>query len=185
MSLARITLAGTVVQDPEKRYTTNTNTPVVTFTLLAPVAQAPRNSGLTGLQPSPIQVTCWRALADVVAEQIRKGEAVMVTGRLQMRPVQGPDGVQRKVFEIDASSVDKLPGGLPEPLAVNAAAANTSYAATQQAAAPQPNYSSQPYPQPQQAPMGTPAMMPQPAGVGAPQGGGFSPDLLTEDDIPF
>lgn len=182
MSLARITLAGTVVQDPEKRYTTNTNTPVVTFTLLAPVAQAPRNSGLTGLQPSPIQVTCWRALADAVAEQVRKGETVMVTGRLQMRPVQGPDGVQRKVFEIDASSVDKLPGGLPEPLAVNATAANTSYAATQQMAS-QPNYPSQPYSQ-QQAPMGTPAM-PQPAGVGAPQGGGFSPDLLTEDDIPF
>ena len=49
-------------------------------------------------------VICWRKLADNVALCIRKGDPVVVKGRLSVRPYE-KDGVPRIVVEVDATSV--------------------------------------------------------------------------------
>jgi single-strand DNA-binding protein len=52
-----------------------------------------------------VTVLCWRTLADNVAISLRKGEPVMVRGRLRVREYAGKDGSPRLAVEVDASSV--------------------------------------------------------------------------------
>src|SRR5262249_60434355 len=52
-----------------------------------------------------VTVLCWRALADNVAMCLRKGEPVLVRGRLRVREYEGKDGSRGTETEIDASSV--------------------------------------------------------------------------------
>jgi single-strand DNA-binding protein len=53
---------------------------------------------------SYVTVICWRKLADNVALCIRKGDPVVVKGRLSVRPYE-KDGMPRIVVEVDATSV--------------------------------------------------------------------------------
>ena len=52
-----------------------------------------------------VTVLCWRTLADNVAISLRKGEPVVVRGRLRVREYEGKDGSPRIAVEVDASSV--------------------------------------------------------------------------------
>jgi single-strand DNA-binding protein len=52
-----------------------------------------------------VTVECWRALADNVAVCLRKGEPVIVRGRLQVRPYESPPGTPRFSVEVDASAI--------------------------------------------------------------------------------
>jgi single-strand DNA-binding protein len=52
-----------------------------------------------------VTVLCWRTLADNVAISLRKGEPVVVRGRLRVREYSGKDGSARIAVEVDASSV--------------------------------------------------------------------------------
>jgi single-strand DNA-binding protein len=54
---------------------------------------------------SYVTVICWRRLAGNVATCLRKGDPVVVKGRLSVRTFDGKDGAPRTVVEIDASSV--------------------------------------------------------------------------------
>jgi len=50
-----------------------------------------------------VRVTCWRRLAENLATCLRKGEPVMLRGRLDVRPFTGKDGVRRVSVDVDAS----------------------------------------------------------------------------------
>jgi single-strand DNA-binding protein len=52
-----------------------------------------------------VTVTCWRKLADNVAMCLRKGEPVLVKGKLQVRSYDDREGNPRIAVEVDASSV--------------------------------------------------------------------------------
>jgi len=54
---------------------------------------------------SYVTVICWRRLAANVAICLRKGDPVVIKGRLSVRNFDGKEGVQRTAVEIDASSV--------------------------------------------------------------------------------
>ncbi len=54
---------------------------------------------------SYLSVTCWRKLADNVATCLRKGDPVVVKGRLTVREYTDKDGALRTAVEVDASSV--------------------------------------------------------------------------------
>lgn len=51
-----------------------------------------------------VQVTCWRRLAENVANSLEKGDRVIVSGRLRQW-VAERDGVRRTVHEIEADAV--------------------------------------------------------------------------------
>lgn len=50
-------------------------------------------------------VTCWRKLADNAAVCLRKGDPVVVKGRLSVRSYVDKQGVQRVTVDVDATSV--------------------------------------------------------------------------------
>jgi single-strand DNA-binding protein len=52
-----------------------------------------------------VRVTCWRRLAENLATCLRKGEPVMLRGRLDVRPFTGKDGVRRISVDVDASYI--------------------------------------------------------------------------------
>ncbi len=52
-----------------------------------------------------LTVQCWRTLAENVAVCLRKGEPVLVKGRLQVRKYESNDGGTRLAVEVDASSI--------------------------------------------------------------------------------
>jgi single-strand DNA-binding protein len=102
---SQITLAGFVASEPAFKRLAGGRT---TTTLR--VAWTPRHvSRETGEwvdgQTSFVSVQCWRTLADNVAVCLRKGEPVLVSGRLRVRPYQDKDGAPRIAVEIEANSV--------------------------------------------------------------------------------
>lgn len=50
-------------------------------------------------------VTCWRGLADNVAHSLRRGDPVVVQGRLEMRKYVNSQGIEVEAMEIDATAV--------------------------------------------------------------------------------
>ncbi|WP_395656193.1 single-stranded DNA-binding protein [Nocardioides sp.] len=50
-------------------------------------------------------VTCWRGLADNVARSLRRGDPVVVQGRLDLRKYVNGDDVEVESLEIDATAV--------------------------------------------------------------------------------
>jgi single-strand DNA-binding protein len=52
-----------------------------------------------------VTVTCWRALASNVASCLRKGDPVVIKGRMRVREFDDKEGRQRVEVEVDASTV--------------------------------------------------------------------------------
>jgi single-strand DNA-binding protein len=162
VSFAKAVITGTLVADPEKRFTPN-NHAVTNITVSVDNGGGFSKAGNN--DPFLIRVTCWRGVAEAVSEQLRKGDHVLVEGKLMMNSYQTQDGIQKKSFELEAVTVEKL-SGKPENLISTGAA--TSSGASYQGG----------------------SYMPPPAatsvGVSQPASSHFSSEeLLTEDDIPF
>lgn len=101
---AQISLTGYVATQPVTR-TLNDGT----LTVSMRVAWTPRRQDrVTGewvdCNTSYVTVICWRRLASNVAICVRKGDAVVVKGRLSVRSYE-KDGATRIVVEVDANSV--------------------------------------------------------------------------------
>jgi single-strand DNA-binding protein len=54
-------------------------------------------------QTTYLNVVCWRKLAENAADSLRKGQAVIVIGRLTQRDSETKEGEKRTTYEIDAS----------------------------------------------------------------------------------
>ncbi len=52
-----------------------------------------------------VTVTCWRKLADNVAVCLRKGDPVVIKGRLSVRSYDDKQGVPRTSVDVDATSI--------------------------------------------------------------------------------
>ncbi len=52
-----------------------------------------------------VRVTCWRRLAENLATCLRKGDPVLLRGRLDVRPFVGKDGQRRISVDVDANSL--------------------------------------------------------------------------------
>jgi single-strand DNA-binding protein len=101
---AQVVLSGYVAKEPQFRLTSNGN-PTATLRVGYTPRRVDRDSGeWTDGATSFVTVVCWRTLAHNVATCLRKGEPVLVRGRLQVRPYE-KEGVPRLAVEIEASSV--------------------------------------------------------------------------------
>ena len=84
-----------------------------------------------------VNVQCWRSLADNVTTCLRKGEPVLVMGRLRIRNYEDGEGKSRVAVEIDATSVGHdLNRGMAHFFRASRAAART---AAEAAAAGEPD----------------------------------------------
>ena len=94
-----VTVVGNVTRDPELRFTPN-GAAVTSFGL------AWNRKGQNDEEiVSFFDITCWRNLAENVAESIHKGDRVVVYGRLDQRSWENPEGERRSKVEIVADDV--------------------------------------------------------------------------------
>lgn len=103
MNETLVTVTGHVATDPAVRQTVDGLT-VASFR----VASTPRRYDGDAWKDGPslfASVHCWRALGQNVAEYLRKGDPVIVTGRLSLSTWDGRDGQQRTTLDIDATAV--------------------------------------------------------------------------------
>lgn len=169
MSFAKVVLSGEVAQEPEKRFTPN-NHVVCSFSIMVP----PPVSVKQDSEPFPVKVTCWRNLAEAASEQLQKGDSVLVEGKLMMNSFQTPEGIQKKIFEIDAAGLEKL-SGLPSRIVPSGSEESFSSAPRSSASTAT-----------KQQQLSGVASSSSPSASSSPPAQHFSSeDLLTEDDIPF
>jgi single-strand DNA-binding protein len=102
---AQVSLTGYVATQPRFR-TTARGTSMVWMRVAWTPRRLDRETGeWADGNTSYVTVLCWRKLADNVAMCIRKGDPVVVKGRLSVRTYDGKDGVERTAVEVDAGSV--------------------------------------------------------------------------------
>lgn len=99
-----VTVVGNCTRDPELRFTAGGQA-VATFGLAVNRRWQNRQTNEWEEQVSFFDVTCWRQLAENVAETITKGARVVVNGRLDQRSWETQDGDKRSKIEIVADEV--------------------------------------------------------------------------------
>lgn len=108
MSVNKVILIGNVGKDPDVRYFDNGNA-VVNFTL------ATTERGYTtanGIQvPDRTEwhnIVCWRGLAKVAEQFIKKGSQVYIEGKIRSRSYDDQNGMKRYITEIYADNLELL-----------------------------------------------------------------------------
>ena len=101
MALAKAVVTGIVFRAPEKRFTQN-NVPVSSFVL-----------NIGEREEMLIRVVVRRTALDEVVSSISKDDKVLVEGRLQITTVKSDTGTERRIFEIDANTIEMMGTGLP------------------------------------------------------------------------
>jgi single-strand DNA-binding protein len=103
--LPDVTVAGTLTADPELRYT-QTGHAVTNFVVAANERRYDKTSGAwSDGDATFLRCSIWRDAAENVAESLRKGDRVLVTGRLKQRSYETDQGDKRTVFELDVTEI--------------------------------------------------------------------------------
>ncbi len=115
MDINTVTIVGRLTADPELRFTPG-GTQVCTLRLAS--NRAPKDGKDQGAVF--IDVVTFNRLAEAVAENLEKGRQVAITGRLEYRQWETPEGSPRSKHEIIANQVQFLArpasnGSQPEP----------------------------------------------------------------------
>jgi single-strand DNA-binding protein len=100
-----ITVAGNLVADPKVRTVANGQA-VADLRIASNPRRFDREAGeFKDGDPLYIGVSCWRTLALNVYSSLRKGDSVVVQGKLLYKEYDDKDGVHRNVYSIDATSI--------------------------------------------------------------------------------
>lgn len=98
-----VTIVGNVTDDPELRFTPS-GLPVANFTV-AVNSRVKKGDQWEDRNDGFFRCSCWRDMAENVAESITKGTRVMVIGRLQEQKWEDNDGGKRSRIEIQVDEV--------------------------------------------------------------------------------
>lgn len=101
MSLNNVVLIGRLTKDPELRYT-QTGTAVTNFTLAVDRGFKSENGDS---EADFIPVVCWKAVAESVANHMKKGRLVGVQGRIQTRNYENDEGKRVYITEVVGENV--------------------------------------------------------------------------------
>jgi single-strand DNA-binding protein len=102
----RVVLSGRLTRDPDKRYAAN-GTAITTLPLAFHRRYRTRE-GAAAEQTGFVTVMCYERLAEVCAQYLHTGNAVVVEGRLQMREWTSSRGEKHQTLEVRADSVHFL-----------------------------------------------------------------------------
>src|SRR6266496_6255708 len=103
MNDTHITIVGNVVDTPRLRQT-GAGIPVASFRIASTSRRLDRETGeWADHERLFATVTCWRAMAQNVAQSLKKGQPVVATGRFYSREYT-KDEVSRMSYELDASA---------------------------------------------------------------------------------
>lgn len=98
MTIAKAVVTGTVYRAPEKRFTSN-DVAVSTFVL-----------DIGEKEETLLRIISKRNVLENIVSSCNKGDRLLVEGRLQIATAKMDDGSERKIFEIDAATIEKMDG---------------------------------------------------------------------------
>jgi single-strand DNA-binding protein len=98
MSNNSVTLIGNLVDDPELRFTPS-GVAMARVRFAVNRRYQDRNNEWQE-ETSFFGGTCWREMAENVAESLQKGTRVIVTGRLEQRSWETSEGEKRSIIEV-------------------------------------------------------------------------------------
>ncbi|MDX2099523.1 MAG: single-stranded DNA-binding protein [Leptolyngbyaceae cyanobacterium bins.59] len=113
-------LMGEIVQDPQLRYTADSQLALAEFAFEIPGMRQDE-------APARLKVVGWGNLAQEIQENYHEGDRVIIEGRLSMNTIERPEGFKEKRAEVTVQRIHRLGAtGLVEvssgEMAVNPAA---------------------------------------------------------------
>jgi single-strand DNA-binding protein len=99
-----VTVVGNCTRDPELRFTPSGQA-VANFGLAVNRRWQNRQTSEWEEATSFFNVVAWREMAENAGETLTKGARVIVTGRLEQRSWETPDGEKRSVVEVVADEI--------------------------------------------------------------------------------
>jgi single-strand DNA-binding protein len=151
-----VVLTGNITRDPELRFIA-TGTPTCTFGLAVNRRWQNRQTQEWEEATSFFDVVCWREMAENVAESLVRGARVVVSGRLEQRSWETPEGDKRSKVEVVADEVGPSLRWATAQVTKNERRGSSESA-----------HGGRPSPQPSNR---APAPQKEPVGVGAPPAG--------------
>ncbi len=103
VSFNRVVLAGNLTRDPELRFT-NDGIPVCSFGLAVNRVRARSE------EVDFFDISAWRELGETIANYKKKGDPILLEGRLQYRTWEAQDGSKRSKVDVVADNVQFLGG---------------------------------------------------------------------------
>lgn len=104
VSFNRVVLAGNLTRDPELRFTSN-GVPVTGFGIAVNRVRSKNE------EVDFFDVSAWRELGETIANYKKKGDPILIEGRLQFRSWEAQDGTKRNKVDIVADNVQFLSSG--------------------------------------------------------------------------
>jgi single-strand DNA-binding protein len=101
----QVYLTGYLVQEPRFKKVSGDISCVELRVAYTPRRRNSQTGAWSDKETMFVNVQCWRHLADNVTTCLRKGEPVLVMGRLQVRNYKDGEGKSRVAVEIDATSI--------------------------------------------------------------------------------
>jgi len=96
MTIAKAVVTGTVFRTTEKRFTQND---FALYSLVIDIGEK---------EETLLRVVSRRSSLDSVLMSLSKGDKILVEGRLQTNNVKSDDGSERKIFELDATTIELM-----------------------------------------------------------------------------
>jgi single-strand DNA-binding protein len=103
VSFNRVVLAGNLTRDPELRFT-NDGIPVCSFGLAVNRVRSRSE------EVDFFDISAWRELGETIANYKKKGDPILLEGRLQFRTWEAQDGSKRNKVDIVADNIQFLGG---------------------------------------------------------------------------
>lgn len=103
-TINRVCLSGNLTRDPEHRSTSG-GTSLVKLRIASNERYKDSTTGEWQDRPGYYDVTLWKGMADWVASNIKKGDAVVVEGRLRWREWEDDNNNKRQAIDITADSI--------------------------------------------------------------------------------
>jgi single-strand DNA-binding protein len=104
VSFNRVVLAGNLTRDPELRFTNN-GIPVCQFGIAVNRVRSKSE------EVDFFDITAWRELGETIANYKKKGDPLLVEGKLQFRTWEAQDGSKRSKVDVVADNVQFLGRG--------------------------------------------------------------------------
>jgi single-strand DNA-binding protein len=104
VSFNRVILAGNLTRDPELRFT-NDGVPVCSFGLAVNRVRSKSE------EVDFFDISAWRELGETIANYKKKGDPILVEGRLQYRTWEAQDSAKRSKVDVVADNVQFLGRG--------------------------------------------------------------------------
>jgi single-strand DNA-binding protein len=104
VSINNITICGNITRDPELRFTPGGNA-VTTFSIAVNKRVQDKNTSEWVDDVDFFNVVAWFRLAENCAESLKKGDRVIVSGRLSQRSWEDKEGSKRSFVEVIANNI--------------------------------------------------------------------------------